>query len=219
MFRSFRVAVCALPMAILCSVAAAGVAGAQGNLDCQDFNSRAEAQANLDANPSDPNGLDRNDDGQACENFVYSGGSSAVSAPEPGASVEAVATTGESDPDADGFGDLDCADFATQEAAQAEFDADPSDPNGLDRDKDAYACEVFFGYIGDPIAGQPDIGGSFDGAAASVDVSESGAVSGLPNTGVGASAMPGANTLAIVAVALSFVTLAAGLLVSRRLVA
>jgi hypothetical protein len=36
---------------------------------------------------------------------------------------------------------LDCADFATQEEAQAEFDADPSDPNGLDADDDGEACE------------------------------------------------------------------------------
>lgn len=40
-------------------------------------------------------------------------------------------------------GDLDCADFATQEEAQAEFDADPSDPNGLDADNDGIACEPF----------------------------------------------------------------------------
>ncbi len=121
MFRSFRAAFCAILAVIALLLVAVSAAGAQGNLDCNDFNSRADAQANLDANPSDPNGLDRNDDGQACENFVYSGGSSAVPAPESGASVEAVATTGESDPDADGFGDLDCADFATQEAAQAEY--------------------------------------------------------------------------------------------------
>lgn len=38
-------------------------------------------------------------------------------------------------------GDLDCADFATQAEAQAEFDADPSDPNGLDADSDGIACE------------------------------------------------------------------------------
>ena len=37
--------------------------------------------------------------------------------------------------------DLDCADFATQAEAQAEFDAEPSDPNGLDADDDGIACE------------------------------------------------------------------------------
>ncbi len=39
-------------------------------------------------------------------------------------------------------GDLDCADFATQQEAQAEYDADPSDPNGLDADSDGIACET-----------------------------------------------------------------------------
>ncbi len=37
--------------------------------------------------------------------------------------------------------DLNCSDFATQEEAQAEFDADTSDPNGLDGDNDGLACE------------------------------------------------------------------------------
>ena len=37
--------------------------------------------------------------------------------------------------------DLNCEDFATQEEAQATFDADPSDPNGLDADNDMLACE------------------------------------------------------------------------------
>ncbi len=39
-------------------------------------------------------------------------------------------------------GDLyDCANFATQEEAQAVLDADPSDPYGLDADSDGIACE------------------------------------------------------------------------------
>lgn len=31
---------------------------------------------------------------------------------------------------------FDCADFDTQEDAQAEYDSDPSDPSGLDADSD-----------------------------------------------------------------------------------
>lgn len=42
---------------------------------------------------------------------------------------------------ASGQVDLDCIDFATQAEAQAEFDADPSDPHGLDADGDGIACE------------------------------------------------------------------------------
>lgn len=38
-------------------------------------------------------------------------------------------------------GDLDCADFAAQEEAQAVLDADPSDPNGLDGEGDGVPCE------------------------------------------------------------------------------
>jgi len=38
--------------------------------------------------------------------------------------------------------DLDCANFATQEEAQAVFNADPSDPNMLDEDNDGIACET-----------------------------------------------------------------------------
>lgn len=38
--------------------------------------------------------------------------------------------------------DLDCSDFATQAQAQAEYDADPTDPNMLDDDGDGEACET-----------------------------------------------------------------------------
>jgi len=37
--------------------------------------------------------------------------------------------------------DLDCADFPTQGAAQAELNRDPSDPHRLDADNDGVACE------------------------------------------------------------------------------
>jgi hypothetical protein len=40
-----------------------------GDLDCADFPTRADAQAVYDLDPSDPNRLDANGDGQACENF------------------------------------------------------------------------------------------------------------------------------------------------------
>lgn len=39
-------------------------------------------------------------------------------------------------------GDYDCTDFADQAEAQDYYDADPSDPSGLDRDGDGYACEL-----------------------------------------------------------------------------
>ncbi|MCD2188714.1 excalibur calcium-binding domain-containing protein [Actinomycetospora soli] len=37
--------------------------------------------------------------------------------------------------------DLDCGDFDTQDAAQAVYEADRSDPNNLDGDNDGVACE------------------------------------------------------------------------------
>ncbi len=45
-------------------------------------------------------------------------------------------------PAAMGQQDLDCADFATQEEAQAVYNQDPSDPHGLDADNDGIACET-----------------------------------------------------------------------------
>jgi hypothetical protein len=179
MIRSFRVALCAAVLAIALSLGIFGSAGAQGDLDCGDFGSQAEAQANLEANPSDPNGLDGNDDGVACENYDYSGSGGGGTDPVDEAPAAPDPAVDPDDPDGDGTGDLDCADLGSQEAAQAAFDADPSDPNGLDRDDDGYACEVFFGYIGGPVAGQPDIGGPAE------DDGDSGDVSGLPNTGAG----------------------------------
>jgi hypothetical protein len=38
--------------------------------------------------------------------------------------------------------DLNCDDFSTQQEAQAVYDKDRSDPNGLDRDNDGIACET-----------------------------------------------------------------------------
>ncbi len=45
----------------------------QGDLDCADFASQAEAQAVLDADPTDPNGLDADNDGIACETLAGGG--------------------------------------------------------------------------------------------------------------------------------------------------
>lgn len=48
----------------------APAASAQDTLNCDDFTSQADAQAALRADPSDPNGLDGNDDdGIACESL------------------------------------------------------------------------------------------------------------------------------------------------------
>jgi Excalibur calcium-binding domain len=96
--------------------------------DCASFGSQESAQAELERNPSDPSNLDADNDGIACEDYDY--GPTGTS-PEGG--------------DGEAGGDLDCADFTTQEEAQAEYDADPTDPNGLDADDDGIACEELSG--------------------------------------------------------------------------
>lgn len=62
----------------------APAASAQGDLDCADFATQAEAQATFDADPTDPNGLDRDNDGIACESLP-GGAMEGMAAPEPGA--------------------------------------------------------------------------------------------------------------------------------------
>ncbi len=48
-----------------------GTANAATDRDCPDFASQAEAQAAFDAVPGDPERLDANDNGIACENEDY----------------------------------------------------------------------------------------------------------------------------------------------------
>ena len=95
-----------------------GGGGGGGDLDCVDFATQEEAQAVLERDPSDPNRLDADNDGIACEELAGGGGGG-------------------------GDGELDCADFATQQEAQAELERDPSDPNNLDADGDGVACETY----------------------------------------------------------------------------
>jgi hypothetical protein len=52
--------------------------------DCADFASQADAQAALEADPSDPERLDADDDGQACESFDYAGGGQVAAVPRDG---------------------------------------------------------------------------------------------------------------------------------------
>jgi len=96
---------------------------AQADLDCADFATQEEAQAMLERDPSDPNGLDADNDGIACEDLPSG--------------------AGEPSPSGGQGQDLDCEDFSSQEEAQAEYDSDTSDPNGLDADNDGEACEEF----------------------------------------------------------------------------
>ena len=100
------------------------------DLDCSDFATRAQAQAQLF--PGDPYGLDSDGDGEACEDLPAG----------PGASNTPYHTARNGRPPLPADGDYDCSDFRTQAQAQRVFDADPSDPNGLDGyPEDGEACE------------------------------------------------------------------------------
>ena len=78
----------------------------------------------LDANPDNPNYLDGDGDGEACESLPTS--PSSEPAPEPASTPT---------------GDLNCSDFATKEEVLSVLDKDPSDPNHLDGDGDGVPCE------------------------------------------------------------------------------
>lgn len=117
-------------LSLLAMLVFSPAAVAQKDLNCADFGSQAEAQQNLRANPSDPNGLDAENDGVACETFDYPEGTPRDETPVTGAQQPG--------------GDLDCPDFASQAEAQAVYNQDPTDPNGLDADNDGEACEEFF---------------------------------------------------------------------------
>jgi hypothetical protein len=142
-----------------------------GNLhNCGDFGSQQEAQQHLTENPSDPDNLDADNDGEACEDYPYgSGGGSASqgsgSTPQSGASdpqsiylsggtFGPSVFAGAGDPD-DAHGtyskpptpttiERDCGDFDDQESAQSYLEAGISDPADLDDDNDGIACEGYF---------------------------------------------------------------------------
>jgi hypothetical protein len=106
------------------------------DLTCSDFADQAAAQRDLEADPSDPHGLDLDLDGVACETPIVVPAQDArergdgpprreVSTPAPD-SVEAE--------------DYDCGDFADQDDAQAVYDRTPGDPYDLDPSGDGLAC-------------------------------------------------------------------------------
>ncbi len=74
------------------------------DVDCADFPTQAQAQAVLVADPSDPNGLDGNRNGTACEDHAFPAGPAAAApapqvAPLPAGAVAAGdGSTGGTDP-------------------------------------------------------------------------------------------------------------------------
>ena len=117
-----------------------------GDLDCSDFGSQAEAQAALDADPSDPNGLDAEGDGQACESSFDGSAASPSASAGASDSAPASASPSASSPSPggggapsggapSGGGDIDC------DEVDGPIEVPPGDPDGLDGDGDGLACE------------------------------------------------------------------------------
>jgi uncharacterized protein DUF11 len=134
----------AAALAVLGSlVLGAGQLRTQGaSPSCTDFATQEDAQAFYDAHKGDvpgnpdPYDLDTDGDGKACEGLPSSSpppDSSPSPSPNPSPSPQP---------------QVDCADFATQEDAQAFYDAHKSDvpgnpdPYDLDTDGDGKACEA-----------------------------------------------------------------------------
>ena len=71
-----------------------GVSASAQDLDCGNFATQEEAQAVLDADPSDPNGLDADNDGVACEDLPSGGGGTTGGGATDGGPVTSIPNTG-----------------------------------------------------------------------------------------------------------------------------
>lgn len=115
----FLAALCAVAMLALAPMALAQQE-ADEDLNCEDFSSREEAQATLDADPSDPNGLDADGNGLACDE-VFSIEAQDQTVP-PGAEVAPVMPPAGADSPVFQPAEPDVAD---QTAQQAQYQTPP----------------------------------------------------------------------------------------------
>ena len=79
----FRHALTVAVLTVAGTLPLAGAAHAQPDRDCADFTSQAEAQEALDGSVGDPERLDANDDGVACESYFREAAATTRSTPEP----------------------------------------------------------------------------------------------------------------------------------------
>jgi hypothetical protein len=148
----------------------AAVAAAQRDrLNCDDFDTQAEAQDELDSDPADPNGLDGNNNGEACEEFFEASGDGAGNG-GGGGGGGGNRNNADADADADAAQDgspagTRCTDFDSQADAQAALDDDPALADRLDQNDDGEACEKAFrdADSGDDSTGGDDAGGGGGG--------------------------------------------------------
>jgi LPXTG-motif cell wall-anchored protein len=108
-------------------------------------------------------------------------------------------------------GDRDCPDFATQEEAQAAFDAVPGDPERLDADGDGIACESFFDGADD--GAEQDDGSTGEGSESDDDTSQ---MDGVPAGGVDAGGGSGDGGTTLFAAAGLALLVSGGALAYRR---
>lgn len=138
MWKRIAVMVAVGGLALAGSVGSASAADA---LNCDDFDSQAEAQAELNKDKTDPNGLDGDPkNGLACDSHDY-GDSTPTPTPQPTPTDDK--TPKPTPTPTEDENTKNCRpDFTYQEDAQAEYDRDRTDPHGLDgNDQDGRACE------------------------------------------------------------------------------
>lgn len=131
---------------VLVLLAAKPVSAQEDRFNCEDL-TQARAQRILDRDPSDPNQLDGNNNGEACEEFFEGTDSAEPAEPAPEELVE-------DDPPPPAQEDLfDCEDFTSPARPQRILEREPSDPHGLDANQNGEACEEFF--AGDDVQDAP----------------------------------------------------------------
>jgi MYXO-CTERM domain-containing protein len=79
----FRHALTVAVLTVAGTLPLAGAAHAQPDRDCADFASQAEAQEALDGTVGDPQRLDANDDGVACESYFRDAAATTTQTTEP----------------------------------------------------------------------------------------------------------------------------------------
>jgi uncharacterized repeat protein (TIGR01451 family) len=104
------------------------------DLDCDDFDSQADAQDEFDEDTSDPNNLDDDGDNIACEQFDYTTNTTNTTN-----TTDTTDTTGTTDT----TDTTSSADPASSAAADAQTADDLTGANGADQAEGAFRCELF----------------------------------------------------------------------------
>lgn len=120
------------------SLGGSGSASAPADRDCPDFSTQAEAQAAFDAVPGDPERLDADGDGIACEDSLSSSGSASSSS---GSASSGSSVVRAPDAQAPAGTSYDNCTAARAAGAAPVRTGDPGYGRHLDRDGDGVGCE------------------------------------------------------------------------------